>query len=727
MEDAIFCDPDFTNNYLVVDEARLTTVLNNCKADLDDFRYPTITRERQLYQPILSVLNRIKQAVDSSAEHGPSSPDFEDVHDYPMSSHGEDTAGLKPDLALFDGTIQHWEIVKMPIEVKTKPTHLKVGMKQLARYARAVFANQLHRRHVYGMVICKWAATFVRFDRGGIIFSEPVDMRSQAFREAFAKLMMLDEEAFGYDTAFTTRPTSEGKLEYYIDLPAAAFPPESEPNAASDAQTTTHELNDGIGTPSKSTKRLKVMHTLCHRKSIRGRATTALRVREVIRSGVLEKPKESQESRKTRSQTKLEEQQTQVEVEELGTRDYVLKLMWRDSKKKMEGEVMKRLVGIYGVGQYMWHSDAFKKCNTPDCGRSMENSCGKCLDKIPSRDGLLVVENLNNLDVVIPEEPEDDEETQYVEVETDKCSPAYAQVAPSIYCRLLMSTVGSPLCTAESPRELLEAILDAVLGYWRLVNMGLLHRDISDGNILRLPEGNGYSQREWELPRATTNKEDSVLARSEALLQGILSDLGRDPTGMLNDFDLSKTHNMLGISFFDDLPSEEDDIELGEDKSKRRKLNPNDNSPDQNKGKGGREAIAYEESSLGRTTKTDKSALRIDFRTGTPAFMSARILDVEVGQQYEHYFMDDLESFFWLILWCVAEHTDVRGAKATDAAYELLNGFSKHDLKDIAKEKLSLLMYCGGKGARMQKKLADFDNTWSKDSAIVSVVLKLGA
>ncbi|KAG9122181.1 hypothetical protein FRC07_001555, partial [Ceratobasidium sp. 392] len=365
MRDAVFCDPNFVENFLTVDSTRLQAVIDDCEDEVDAVDLgQNITRERQLYEPIRQVLNIIKEAV-----HGDRLPDFVDVSSEPIESHDDDIAGIKPDLVLFDGPTRHWETVRIPIEVKRQHTYLKAGMKQLTRYARAVFAHQLHRRHLYGMVVCKWQATFVRFDRAGILHSKPIDMREQReeFCKAFAGLMMLNEEEFGYDTAFTTRARSTGQLEFYVDLPTDAIPPEGEiatatnakPITAAEAPTATAGTSDPPSTkPKLLTRRFRVMERLCHRKSIRGRATIVLRVREVIRPGFLEEPKEDQKRAKTRSQTKQEQQYEGPEL--LATRNYVLKLMWRDPNKKTEGEVLERLVGIYGVAQYMWHSDVFK-------------------------------------------------------------------------------------------------------------------------------------------------------------------------------------------------------------------------------------------------------------------------------------------------------------------------------------------------------------------------------
>ncbi|KAG8770092.1 hypothetical protein FRC12_004524 [Ceratobasidium sp. 428] len=723
MDGAIFHDPNFVKNFLTVDSARLETVLGRCKEELDRFKFPKTKVETELYEPIVQVLNTIKQAIDGRQPQNPPPTEFLDSHAFTLPAHGEDTTGNKPDLALFDGRTQHWERVRIPIEVKPFPEDFNKGLIQLARYTRAVFANQLHRRHVYGLLICKWEVTFVRFDRSGILHSTPIDMRSQSeeFREAFAGLMMLDEEAFGYDTAFTTQLSSNNKLEYYIDLPAAAFPSEDTATNASTAAPGPSASTDG--SPNTLTKRLKVMRTLCHRKSIRGRATIVVRVREVVRFGISEEVEETKGQARTRGRTNRAKKAAET-GEVLGTRDYVLKMMWRDPNKKMEGEVLERLVGVYGVAQYMWHSDVFKACDTPGCSRSMENSCGNCLDRTPDNDGLWAVHSSVNQGASTPNGTL--EGAGQTTVQTQERSPAYARRTSRTYCRLLMSTIGSPLSTAASPREFLQAILDAVLGYWRLVNMGLLHRDISDGNVLMLQEGQGYNHKEWKTPRSKTSEGQSVLAKSERLLQEVLDNLGRNPTGMLNDFDLSKAYNLMGVSFFGESPSENEEPDLDERGSKRRKLGPKAKSSSLDKGKGRKTAIP-KDSSLNLATIADKGVPRIDFRTGTPTYMSTRVINMMVGKQYEHHFMDDLESFFWLILWCAVEHVDDRGDEATPTAYEIINDLSQMNLRAIASSKIALLADCVGNGIDMREKLAACENAWATNSAIFSLILKLGS
>ncbi len=148
------------------------------------------------------------------------------------------------------------------------------------------------------------------------------------------------------------------------------------------------------------------------------------------------------------------------------------------------------------------------------------------------------------------------------------------------------------------------------------MNKGLLHRDISDGNVLILQEGQGYNEWEWKIPRATTS--DPGLAESERLLQEVLDGLDRDPTGMLNDFDLFTTHGQLGAIFFGDSCSQDEHCEAEKPGPKRRKLSSGaivSAPPSTSKGKGREEDIP-QESSPSRAMGVGKRACPvIDFRT----------------------------------------------------------------------------------------------------------------
>jgi hypothetical protein len=120
----------------------------------------------------------------------------------------------------------------------------------------------------------------VRFNRAGILYSQPMDIRTQLeeFTQAFASLMMLDREAFGYDTTFSTRLNQDDRLEYYVNLPESAFNVLSEEKTAAVFGPST-QPGEALGPP---TRRPKVMERLCYRKGILGRVTTVLRLHEVV-------------------------------------------------------------------------------------------------------------------------------------------------------------------------------------------------------------------------------------------------------------------------------------------------------------------------------------------------------------------------------------------------------------------------------------------------------------
>ncbi|KAG8688343.1 hypothetical protein FRC11_005599, partial [Ceratobasidium sp. 423] len=290
LRDTIFHDPKFVE-LLSGAADKLQAIDEYCRANDRDYNntgrwsFPKqISEEEQLYQPIVNILNTIKKAVDGA--HGSSSnpplnssdertkPElFINTHAHAIDSDLDNTAKIKPNLVLFQDSHRHWEDVRMPVEVKKLSGHHKAGMKQLSRYARAVFAHQLHRRHLYGMMVCGSEATFVWFDRAGILYSSRIDVvkQSEIFTRAFASLLMLDRIDEGFDPAFTFERDGQDRLVYYIDLPESEL-------AKLLADSMPDETSDSTSTSSKRMLRFKVVERLCHRQSICGRATIVLRI-----------------------------------------------------------------------------------------------------------------------------------------------------------------------------------------------------------------------------------------------------------------------------------------------------------------------------------------------------------------------------------------------------------------------------------------------------------------
>ncbi|KAG9084171.1 hypothetical protein FS749_005430 [Ceratobasidium sp. UAMH 11750] len=276
-----------------------------------------------------------------------------------------------------------------------------------------------------------------------------------------------------------------------------------------------------------------------------------------------------------------------------------------------------------------------------------------------------------------------------------------------------MSTVGEPLWAAESPRRLLEAVLDAILGYWRLFNKGVLHRDISDGNVMILPEGQQFDHREWKEERPTTDgTTDSRTNKSDELLRQYLERLDRDPRGVLSDFDLHTARSQMEKMFFGDILAERDTSTPPTSVEPRRSTRQKEQS----------------QSSSAPVVRPEKKIKKIDFRTGTPTFMSYRVLSVPVGQRYKHHFLDDLESFFWLILWSTAAHLDPQVDRGTAMALKIINGLDQPDLDSICAYKKSVLFDCIISGGNeIEGTLISCKNAWASDPNMISVIVGLGS
>ncbi|KAG8733187.1 hypothetical protein FRC10_000375 [Ceratobasidium sp. 414] len=209
--------------------------------------------------------------------------------------------------------------------------------------------------------------------------------------------------------------------------------------------------------------------------------------------------------------------------------------------------------------------------------------------------------------------------------------------------------------------------------------------------------------------------------------------MDRDPTGMLNDFDLFAIHGGMEAAFFGDSSSENEEsgMEDAERGLKRRRLTPppSQSAPSSDSSKGKAREAPTPKSSLAQVVEVDKGVRqRIDFRTGTPTFMSVRVMEVGIGCRYHHHFMDDLESFFWLILWCVAEHVDGPGTKPTVQAQETLDALDQPNLVGIRTQKRTFMGYCADEdGVEMEDMLVSWGNSWAKNSGIVALIVELGA
>lgn len=107
--------------------------------------------------------------------------------------------------------------------------------------------------------------------------------------------------------------------------------------------------------------------------------------------------------------------------------------------------------------------------------------------------------------------------------------------------------------------------------------------------------------------------------------------------------------------------------------------------------------------------------------------MSLRVLEVNPGTPYYHNFLDDLESFFWLIFWCAAAHLDVGTRHPTGDAQYILDSMDQCGLKSLADWKRGKLRQCSKKsGASIRLLLKSFGNSWASHPLFANTIVRLG-
>lgn len=107
--------------------------------------------------------------------------------------------------------------------------------------------------------------------------------------------------------------------------------------------------------------------------------------------------------------------------------------------------------------------------------------------------------------------------------------------------------------------------------------------------------------------------------------------------------------------------------------------------------------------------------------------MSLRVLEVDPGTPYYHNFLDDLESFFWLIFWSAAAHLDPGARHPTRKAQEALDSMDQCALSLLADWKRAKLRQCSKKsGASIKLLLQSFNNSWASHPLFVNTIVRLG-
>ncbi|KAJ7639005.1 hypothetical protein FB45DRAFT_1133864, partial [Roridomyces roridus] len=167
--------------------------------------------------------------------------------------------------------------------------------------------------------------------------------------------------------------------------------------------------------------------------------------------------------------------------------------------------------------------------------------------------------------------------------------------------RSVFSSVDTTLDNFESTQQLVKAIRDAIAGHEIAYNAGVLHRDVSAGNVLLLPKG-----------------------------------------GFLLDFDYSTLVDEGFARFQKLFPTEQEEEEM------------------------------------------DKTSKDI---TGTYPFMSiaslTQLCEPDPESSFCHSTTDDLQGFYWLLLWVILRHTEHKHILGSGACASVFDG----DVADVMRKK----------------------------------------
>ncbi|KAH9922495.1 uncharacterized protein B0H18DRAFT_1212573 [Fomitopsis serialis] len=225
--------------------------------------------------------------------------------------------------------------------------------------------------------------------------------------------------------------------------------------------------------------------------------------------------------------------------------------------------------------------------------------------------------------------------------------------------RLVFNTVGRQITDFDSTYEVVSALRDAIEGHRRAYEAGVLHRDVSRGNIMmgRRPDGTSFGflhdfdyASNWKVFLASKN---------------ILAGLVQWEQYARKEYGLDWRERVKGWSDNDDGPGDELLTALDHSDFEDSQPSSSDSSDDP--------VQSTPNNSTGQREQPNTKQSKFDHkqRTGTLYFMAVEVLDENFSVTHEA--RHDLESFYWLLVWIVLRHTayhHINGDRAWHALFD---------------------------------------------------------
>ncbi|KAH9940654.1 hypothetical protein B0H21DRAFT_794386 [Amylocystis lapponica] len=207
------------------------------------------------------------------------------------------------------------------------------------------------------------------------------------------------------------------------------------------------------------------------------------------------------------------------------------------------------------------------------------------------------------------------------------------------HMRIVVDLVGRSLDTFQMTQEFAWAFLDTIKGHMQAYKMGILHRDVSEGNIMIVD--------------------------------------GQPFRGFIHDFDYSSFYRKAM-----------DELKASGELSPPKKKTVLTSTSHRGKGivarhKARREEKAREQLNVQNAMQAADAQPQNELkeRTGTLRFMAIDFLSLRPGEKVVHLVQHDLESFYWVFIWIVLRHTRHEHPDGVDACRQLFDKDSERSCK----------------------------------------------
>ncbi|QRV83929.1 hypothetical protein RhiJN_11945 [Ceratobasidium sp. AG-Ba] len=695
---SVFLYEAFWDDFLPVDEdtvLKIQTEIDSKALKIEDdlwsFNHEpfTLGSEPLMYEPLVDMLETIGRAAHQVAgadQFRPYYRSFSDQHSNPAAADYPTDTRTKPDIVKAlrrDQRGAHWGDVELVVECKKDTLRQSEAYLQLARYARAIFSHQIYRLHVFSVAVCGPAVTFVRFDRSGLLHSPTLDITEPKDAHEFVRrmisLLTLPAAEFGYDTRYSFR---RDPTKHHVDV--------------------LFRLDERD--PPRAVDRL-----LCHRKCCRGRATLASCLAPVD-------PQDMPSSCGSAGDTTVDSIDDAPPSTEslLGSDDFpdqpgdylneeiVHKSIWPDSRRTPEGVTLKRFQGVFGVCQLIDHRDNVYSTRVKYPNRLKQSPAASLFvpTELPASNTRASTStqpsSLSNVSAVSSNQTSNTTDTDLDTSTTDASHPEVSASSsdtseeaqdwgsrddvpkpPLREVREKSDTLmpkGRSLFEARNPVHLLRALHDALLGIAAFAEVGMLHRDISVYNILLVDPELHYRQSGGWMNAVSGSLRSLVWnsLASEILPPKRNDEPGATPT---TDEKSYREEYLRGL----------------------------------NRGPAG--VVSDVEFSV--EERRDEEEVNTD-RTGTPAFISAQLLESFTTDQppVAHTIIHDIESVLWVLVWVVAHH---KPTTMNQAAKDFARSLSEPNLRKLYHFKQGTIESYDS----LERNIRRFDNGWSEDLASI--------